>query len=47
MKNSTQATKSIRPIKPNLDHRFSHIFHDDRDLTDSVHIMATRAKSVL
>jgi|GEM_PF-2090417 len=47
MKNSTQVTNSIRSIKPNLDHRFSHIFHDDRDLTDSIHIMATRATSVL
>lgn len=44
---TNQITKSIRQIKPNLDHRFSHIFHDDRDLTDSVHIMATRATSVL
>lgn len=47
MKNLTQATNSIRQIKPNLDHRFCHLFHDDRDLTNSVHIMTTRATSVL
>jgi hypothetical protein len=45
--NSTQITDAIRPIKPNLDHRFSHLFKDQRDLTDTVHIMAARATSVL
>ena len=51
MKTKTQITKSIRPdftpITPNLDHRFCHLFNDHRDLTDSVNIMAIRAKSVL
>jgi hypothetical protein len=44
MKNSTQVTKSIRP---NLDHRFCQLFDDHRDLTDTINIMAIRAKSVL
>jgi hypothetical protein len=50
MKNSTQATNAIRPvtpIKPDLSHRFCHLFKDHRDLTDTVHIMTTRASSVL
>jgi hypothetical protein len=40
----TQITKSIRP---NLDHRFVQLFNDDRDLTDTINVMAIRAKSVL
>jgi hypothetical protein len=37
----------MKNIKPNLNHRFVQLFHDDRDLTDSINIMAIRAKSVL
>ncbi len=37
----------MKTIKPNLNHRFVQLFHDDRDLTDTINIMATRAKSVL
>jgi hypothetical protein len=44
MKNSTQTTKSIRP---EFTHRYCDSFHDYRDLSDTVHIMADRAKSVL
>jgi hypothetical protein len=37
----------MKTIKPNLDHRFVQLFNDDRDLTDTINIMAIRAKSVL
>jgi hypothetical protein len=37
----------MKTIKPNLDHRYVQLFNDHRDLTDSVNIMAIRAKSVL
>ena len=37
----------MKTIKPNLNHRFAQIFNDDRDLTDTINIMAIRAKSVL
>jgi hypothetical protein len=44
MKKSTQTTKSIRP---DFYYRYCELFHDDRDLTDSVNVMATRATAVL
>jgi hypothetical protein len=37
----------MKTIKPNLDHRYVQSFQDDRDLTDTINIMAIRAKSVL
>jgi hypothetical protein len=44
MKTKTQITKSIRP---DFYYRYCELFHDDRDLTDSINIMATRATSML
>lgn len=40
----TQITKSIHP---DLSHRFSFLFHDHRDISDSIHLMADRALGVL
>ena len=37
----------MKNIKPNFYHRYVELFHDDRDLTDSVNIMTCRAMSVL
>lgn len=37
----------MKNIQPNFYHRYCELFHDDRDLTDSVNIMVTRARSVL
>ncbi|MFI3123240.1 MAG: hypothetical protein QX194_04845 [Methylococcales bacterium] len=44
---TNQTTDAIRPaltpITPDLNHRFCHLYKDHRDLTDSVHIMTSRA----
>ncbi len=49
--NPTQTTSAIRPaltsISPVLNHRFSHLFKDHRDLTDTIHIMTSRALGTL
>lgn len=37
----------MKNINPNFYHRYCELFHDDRDLSDSINVMATRAKSVL
>ena len=45
--NSTQITSVIRqpitPVTPDLSHRFVHLFKDYRDISDSIHLMTSRA----
>ena len=45
--NSTQTTSVIRqpitPFAPDLSHRFIHLFKDYRDISDSIHLMTSRA----
>jgi hypothetical protein len=39
--------KTTKSIRPDFYYRYCELFHDDRDLTDSVNVMATRATAVL
>ena len=41
--NPTQITSVIRPFNPDLSHRFCHLFKDYRDLSDSIHLITSRA----
>lgn len=38
----------MKTIKtPNFDHRFVHLFHDKRDVSDTINLMTDRALGVL
>ncbi len=39
----TQNLDAIRPFNPDLSHRFCHLFKDHRDLSDSIHLITSRA----
>lgn len=37
----------MKNINPNFDHRFVHLFHDNRDISDTINLMTDRALGVL